>query len=1018
MIAGILPLHAQIVILSPKESDVNELHHIAVTVVGKPGAKAWLFINDQPADSGEIRIDGRYDFLNVEAPAGPVEIRTEALGAKNRIYKAVRNIHILGPPEKLIANREQIILPADSQSVQTMKIEIQDGWGYPIPKLKLATVRIEKGTLIDTDLDTTTSGWQLPIKDSQLSFTVRAANTVGTEQIAIEINGLRARIPVQYTTPPFPFMLVGSMEGKVSALQIDPDDMDEPKFTLSDVTYIESEIKEVPVSGHIALYGKGSVLKNKYLATASYDSRRSRDNQLFRDLDPNLQYALYGDASSLTYDAQTQSKFYGKIERNESFIQIGDFNTELRASEFTAYDRSFNGLLGQFHLRNHTVTGFATLNDRKMKLDEIRGEGISGYYFLTGNQITINSDKIRIETRDKYHPEQVLEIEEKIRFQDYDINFVDGTLMFKQPIPSVDSNGNPVYIVAIYEYQDNADKSVIGGIRYDGRFTKKFKFGSTLIIEEKEPSNFMLYGVDAALPLFSWLQLNGELAQSHSSELSQEEQIGRACKTRIKLSPLKTVQLEGYYRKVDSDFSNPSQTGSQFVMGSEKYGASGKVNLGPAGRVKSEYYKQHNNMDTVNENDVRVMNAFYEYPINKKAAVRMGYEDASREQLDNDSTEVDKYQSKMLKSQVNYNWNSRLSSLVEHDQNLTSGQNTIPTSTSVGLSYSISEKVKLFLKQRLIYTGTKRSQTIFGVDSRVNKNTQVSGKYEIGGAAGEKLNRMTIGLKNKWQILKDVSLNLAFESTATMDSLEVPTPDHNAVSMAVEYLPDKPWKSSLKYELAQDKTVRKQVIALAAECKVFNGLSAITKIEHSGAKYLNTQNEVWNRGNYQLGIAYRPELNDRFNSVAKVQLLTDKNTHVIPKERLDRLIGSFHGYWQITARLGLAGRFAIRKLLDEEIDYYSTSTLTTLYALRTEYEFLPRWSTNIDLRLLSMNPVDQSKTGMAADINYHLIKNMQVGIGYIFKQLNDPDFSYSEYSFSNFYLLLRLKFSEDLFNWR
>ena len=152
--------------------------------------------------------------------------------------------------------------------------------------------------------------------------------------------------------------------------------------------------------------------------------------------------------------------------------------------------------------------------------------------------------------------------------------------------------------------------------------------------------------------------------------------------------------------------------------------------------------------------------------------------------------------------------------------------------------------------------------------------------------------------------------------------------------------------------------------------------------------------------------------------MAKVQLLTDKNTHVIPKERLDRLVGSFHGYWQIMARLGLAGRFAVRKLLDEEIEYYSTSTLTTLYALRAEYEFLPRWSANIDLRLLQMDPVNQSKTGMAADVNYNLIKNMQVGIGYIFKQLNDPDFSYTEYSFSNFYLLLRLKFSEDLFNWR
>jgi hypothetical protein len=999
MTTGTLSLEAQMVILTPKENNVQDLHHIAVTVVGKPGAKTWLYINNQPADSGEIRIDGKYDFLNIEVPAGPVEIRTEALGAKKRIYKAVRHIHILGPPKKFIANRERIDLPADSQSIQQIKIDIQDAWGHLIPKLKTATVQIEKGTLIETDLDSSASGWQLLVKNSRLHFTVRSANEVGTENVIIEVNGLRAQIPVRYTTPLSPFILVGSLDASVSAFQSDPDDMDEPKFTLADITHTEGQIKDVPISGRLALYGKGSVL-NKYQVTASYDSRRSRDNQLFRDLDPNLQYALYGDASILTYDAQTQSKFFGKIERNESFIQIGDFNTRMRTTEFAAYDRSFNGLLGQIHIKNHALTGFATLNDRKMELDEIRGEGISGYYFLTAGRITINSDKIRLETRDRYHPEKIITAEEKIRYQDYDINYVDGTLMFKQPIPSVDSNGNPVYIVAVYEYQDNADKSIIGGLRYEGRFTNKFKLGTTIIIEEKEPKNYMLYGLDATLPLFSWLRFNGEIAQTHSSDFlngnQDNEQIGKAYKTQIKLSPLKAVELKGYYRKVDNAFVNPSQTGSQFEMGTEKYGASGSVKMGAIGTIKSEYYKQHNHVGTVNENEVQVVNTFYEYPINEKASVRMGYEDALREKTGNDSIEVDKYQSKMLKGQVSYNWNKQLTSLIEHEQNLTKAKNTIPTGTSIGLSYSLSNKVNLFLKERLIYSGTKRSQTIFGVDSRVSKHTQLSGKYEIGGASGEKLNRITIGLKNKWQVHQDVTLNLAFESTATMDSLEIPTPEHNAVSASVEYLPDKPWKSSLKLELAQDKIVKKCVIAIATEFKVLNGLSTITKLEHAGAKYLKTNNEVWNRGNYQLGVAYRPELNDRFNSVAKVQLITDKNTHVVPKARLDRLIGSFHGYWQIMNCLGLAGRFAVRRLLDEEIDYYNTSTLTTLYALRTEYDFLPRWSTNIDMRMVHMNPLNQSKYGLAADINYHLVKNMQVGIGYIFKQLDDPDFSYFE----------------------
>ena len=126
----------------------------------------------------------------------------------------------------------------------------------------------------------------------------------------------------------------------------------------------------------------------------------------------------------------SQSKFFGKIERNESYLVFGDFNTMMRSTEFAAYDRTFNGLMARYKAENHAITGFATLNDRKMQLDEIRGEGISGYYMLSSSHITLNSDKVRIEVRDRYHPEVVLQSVDKVRFQDYEINYVDGTLMF------------------------------------------------------------------------------------------------------------------------------------------------------------------------------------------------------------------------------------------------------------------------------------------------------------------------------------------------------------------------------------------------------------------------------------------------------------------------------------------------------------------------------------------------------------------------------------------------------------
>ncbi|MBN2103077.1 hypothetical protein JW835_03455 [bacterium] len=1016
MTAGLMPLFGQMIIKTPKQNAVIEKRRIAVTVVGRTGAKTWLYVNEALADSGEIRIDGKYDFLNIPVPEGPVELRAEAIGAGSRIYKAIRRVHIVGRPDTLITDQNRINLPADSQSVQNIHVKVQDAWGYAIQRLKTATVMLTKGSLLDTDIDSLSPGCQVPVENSEFVFTLRASSAVGREQVIIKVGDLSHEIPARYTTPLTPLMLVGSLDAAVSAAELGDKKHGTPKFTVADWTHQEGDVSHVPVSGRLAFYAKGALMK-KYQVTASYDSRRTKDNQLFRDLDPDQQYALYGDASTLTYDAQTQSKFYGRIERNESFVSVGDFNTEFRSTDFTKYDRSFTGLFSKIHAGRHTFTGFATLNDRTMKLDEIRGEGISGYYYLTGTRITLNSDKIRIETRDRYHPEKIIRSDELVRFMDYDINYVDGTLMFKQPVPSVDSQGNPVYIIAAYERQARSDKSLIGGLRYEGT-VKNLRFGSTLIMEEKEPSNFYMTGLDAELPVTRWLRIRGELAQTRNSDFTETRQTGNAYAAEMDLTPLKSIHLNGYYRSVDDDFSNPSQTGSRFEVGTEKVGTKNSLDLGKAGKIHTELYRQLNDIGTVNEYHVQVANTFYEYAFNKKTTARLGYEDAERKKTGQDSIEVRGYRSKMITGQVAHQWTERLSMEIRHEQNLAKGETTLPTGTSVGAIYALSKKLKLFLKQRFLDTDKRRTQTIFGIDTKVGKRTRITGKYEIGGASGEDLSRATIGLRNQWEVRKDLTLNIALESTATMDSLEVPTPDHNAVSVGIEYLPDRPWKSSAKFELMQDKIVRKHVITLGSEFKVFSGLSAIGRLEYAGANYLDTSDEVWNRGNYQLGVAFRPEQHDMFNGIAKLQLLTDKNTHAAPKTRLDRLITAAHGHWQASPKLGIGFRFALRRLLDEETGFFSSKTTTSLYSIRADYKLHRRWTTAIDMRLVMLSPIGQMKTGASFEAGYLLKKNMLVGAGYIFKQLDDPDFSFTEYNYGNIYLVLRMKFSEDIFNWR
>ncbi len=78
---------------------------------------------------------------------------------------------------------------------------------------------------------------------------------------------------------------------------------------------------------------------------------------------------------------------------------------------------------------------FGSVTNRKVVQEEIRAQGISGYYYLSQNNLVTGSEKVRIEVRDRFHSEIVISRKEKSRYSDYDVDYPQGTLYFKQPVP-------------------------------------------------------------------------------------------------------------------------------------------------------------------------------------------------------------------------------------------------------------------------------------------------------------------------------------------------------------------------------------------------------------------------------------------------------------------------------------------------------------------------------------------------------------------------------------------------------
>jgi hypothetical protein len=160
----------------------------------------------------------------------------------------------------------------------------------------------------------------------------------------------------------------------------------------------------------VAFYAKGQV-KGEYLLTLAYDSAKEKGTSARANLkqvvDPNQYYTLYGDASTPLYDAASTSKLYLKIEKSQFYALYGDFDTGLTVTELGRYSRTLTGAKSEYKGETFGYNAFAARTAQSFLKDELQGDGTSGLYRLRARTLLVNSEKIRIEVRDRFQPDRV-----------------------------------------------------------------------------------------------------------------------------------------------------------------------------------------------------------------------------------------------------------------------------------------------------------------------------------------------------------------------------------------------------------------------------------------------------------------------------------------------------------------------------------------------------------------------------------------------------------------------------------
>lgn len=397
------------------------------------------------------------------------------------------------------------------------------------------------------------------------------------------------------------------------------------------------------VTGRAAFYTKGA-FGDDWKLTASLDTGealvedlfrnldRKDPRQLLRRLDANEYYTTYGDDSSVVEDAPTQGRFYLKVANAESSLLVGNFVTNLHQAELAQLDRGLFGAIVEhkstettsFGARKIQLTAFASDPGTVPGRDEFRGTGGS-LYFLKRQDISVGSERVRIEVRDR-DTGLVLETRELRSQEDYEIDYLQGRVTLSRPLASTaadgsivregSSGGNVPVLVVRYEYTPAVGD--LAGYTIGGRgsawLDDRVQFGVTAQRETTSTADQTLLGADATFRLHAGTYLKAEIARTDGPAFGQGNSVdggltftdvaapglGRNASAYRVEGAADFAELTGktgdlgrvamFYEGFDAGFAG---NGHLTLSDTRRWGASGTVPVFETARVAAKYEELH-----------------------------------------------------------------------------------------------------------------------------------------------------------------------------------------------------------------------------------------------------------------------------------------------------------------------------------------------------------------------------------------------------------------------------------------
>ena len=773
--------------------------------------------------------------------------------------------------------------------------------------------------------------------------------------------------------------------------------------------------------GRAAMFLKGKV-KGEYLLTMSYDSDKNTRERLFRDIQPDEFYPIYGDSSVRGFDAQSTGRFYVRVDSKKSYLLYGDYNTSQfsEARKLSNYNRSLTGIKQHFESSGISSNVFASRDSTRQIIDEFRANGTSGPFTLSRASGLINSEKIEILTRDRNQSAIIVHVQPLARFVDYEIEPLTGRILLKAPVASLDENLNPISLRITYEIGQGGESFWVVGADAQIKFAERFEVGAMIVDDRNPMDKFRLAGINAIAKIADKTFFVAEIAQTRrelsAGGLSQGEKQGNA--QRFEFQHMGNgIEAVLYAGRADANFDNQS---ASLTNGRQEIGGKLAVKIDEKTRLKAELLRTE---DIVaggkRDGALLVAERMLENGLRIEGGIRHARE--AQVQVNASGVQIpDRITAARGRVTGEIPWLKDAAAYAEAEMDINDSSRKL---AAVGADYRIGANGRIYARHEFISSLTgpyglnsqqRQNATVIGVNADYMKDGNVFSEYRIRDAISGGAAEAALGLRNTWTISDGLRLQTGFERVQAISGTA--DAEATALTFGVEYTANPLWKGSTRLELRNGHTSESILSTLAGASKLNRDWTLLGRNTYSLVKNKGQSTGEIVQERVQVGVAYRESNNDTWNALGRVEHRTDHDS-TQPGIELKRSVEmlSLHANWQPRRPFTFSARYAA-KWGNEKSNGLATKNNAQLVSGRVIWDVAPRWDIGVNMSTLFGRGTQSKYYGLGVELGFMVMENLWLSGGYNFFGYREEDLASGEYTSKGAFIRLRYKFDEDLFS--